>query len=370
MGNSQATELLTKLIEKVPYLKQLNHDNEEYGEWHDEVRDTIECLFGRTSPEYQRFAIRIWSYNPYDSEEKKQQKYIDRLDADEWKLRSIIKRQEIFERATNKTKPIRRQFSNRTLSHIIEILADRTDTELRNFFFKYGLLDKYEQSGKLTAKKRKINDVFQHLCEAGDAGDESAVDNLNSIVREALKDTHAWLEKRGYDGESFSQIFTDLERALAADGFQVQDGELIPVVSATAEPAKEEGLVESLLNKYGFNIAKNHLEQAYDNYLDGNWEASNAALRSFLQDVFDQIALILWNEEATNKAPGGERRKLLQDKGFIEENTETDLVKSFFKFAHGEGSHPGISDESDCRLRRYMAVAIASYYLEKLKASS
>jgi len=261
------------------------------------------------------------------------------------------------------TKP---QFSNRTLSYIVEIISDRTDTELRNLFFKYSLLDIYQQSGKLTAKKRKVNDVFQHLSNLCSAGDENAADTLNLIIREALKDIHVWLEKRGYGGQSFSQVFPELARALSADGFQVHEEELVPIISPAVEPAKEEGLVEKLLDKYGFAIARNHLEQSYDNYLDGNWEAANAALRSFLQDVFDQTALTVAPEEAASIEPGGKRRKLLEEKGFIETDTESKLVSGFFKFASYKGSHPGISNESDCRLRRYIAIAMASYYLERL----
>ncbi|MBA7499435.1 hypothetical protein ES704_02179 [subsurface metagenome] len=235
-------------------------------------------------------------------------------------------------------------FSNRTLSYIIETLSGRTDSQLRGFFFKYGLLNIYTRSGRLTAKNRKVTDVFQHLI---DAGDEHAFDNLNMIVREVLDDTCAWLKEREYN---FSEIYPELERALNADGFQVHNGELIPLISPTVEPLQEEGLVETLLHKYSFDVAKNHLEQAYDNYLGGNWEASNAALRSFLQDLFDQIAVTIWNDEAIRKDPGGQRRQLLQDKGFIEGDTEARLVSSFFRFASYSGSHPGISNASDCRL--------------------
>jgi len=360
MDDSNAIKLLTKLSEKIPYLKQLNHDNQEYPLWRNEVLDTLEILFGRNSSEYQRFAFSVWSFNPFDSEAQKQQKYINHLNGDERNLESIIKRRKIIARIATKNQPIKPLFSTRTLSYIVEILSDRSDTKLRNFFFKHGLLNIYTQSGRLTAKERKVNDVFQHLCAAGD---ESAFETLGLIVREVLKDTQAWLKDRG---KSFSEVFPELERGLNADGFQVCEGELVPLISPTVEPAKEEGLVERLLNKHGFTVAKTHLEQAYDNYLDGNWEASNGALRSFLQDVFDQIALILYAEEAVKKEPGGERRKLLQDKGFIEGDTEAKLVSSFFSFASYSGSHPGISSESDCRLRRYIAIALASYYLEKL----
>lgn len=365
MGNSKAIESLKRELKKISKLRTLPPDNKEFESWRHRVLDIIEAAFGKDSSEYRRLPIMpIQTLTFQQTEAQQKQEYNELLDKHEIALKSIIKRQEILERIATKNQPIRPQFSNPTLSYIIDILADRTDSQLGHFFFKYGLLHIYEQYRRPTAKKTKVRDVFQHLITAGD---ESALDTLGLMVREVLKeDVYKWLESRRGGWESFSQVFPDLERALSADGFQVHEGELIPVISPTVEPAKEEGLVERLLDEYGFNVAKNHLEQAFDNYLDGTWEASNGALRSFLQDVFDQIALKLWPEEAAKKEAGGARRKLLQEKGFIKEDTEAGLVRSFFKFAHGEGSHPGISNESDCRLRRYIAVALASYYLEKL----
>lgn len=283
----------------------------------------------------------------------------------------VVKAQAVLEailfelEISKELQPAASRFSNRTLSCAIDILADGCiDSELRNFFFKHNLLDIYTQSGRLTAKRRKVNDVFQHLCAADD---DSAARTLESIVREALKMLYPWAESSQCRREYFFRKFPDLDAALRADGYQVREGELVPVLSPLVEAVKEEGIVERLLGKRGFDIAKNHLTQSYENYVEGNWEAANGALRSFLQDVFDQIALIIAPQEARRKEPGGERRKLLQEKGFIESDAEAKLVSTFFQFASHKGSHPGISNESDSRLRRYIAIALASYYLEKLE---
>jgi len=247
-----------------------------------------------------------------------------------------------------------RRFSYLTLSALKDILANKkTDSQLAAFFYKYGLLEIYRKLG-IASKSKKIIEIFEYLSK----GDEDKLSMLSEIVSEALKDVY-W--------ERLLEKNPELARGLAQDGFTLnEEGQLIPIVSYTMEPVKEEGLVETLLDKYEFTVAKNHLKQAYDNYLDGNWEAANGALRSFLQDVFDQIALTIAPKEAADKEAGGNRRKLLEEKGFIEDDTESRLVSGFFKFASYRGSHPGISNEADCRLRRYIAVALASYYLDKL----
>lgn len=249
-----------------------------------------------------------------------------------------------------------RIFGYHTLSALKDILANnRTDVLLEELFFRHGILPKYREFG-MTAKWKKLMYSFEYLSR----GTQNEQSILSDIVTETLKDFYH---------PDFLTDNPELVRGLAQDGFTLnEEGELIPIISPTVEPKKEEGLVETLLDKYGLAVAKNHLKQAYDNYIEGNWEASNACLRAFLQDVFDNIALKLWSEEATKKEAGGSRRKLLQEKGFIEDATEGKLVSSFFSFASYEGSHPGISDEPDCRMRRYMAVALSSYYLEKLRS--
>lgn len=366
MDKDKAIELLKEALMDIPHLKELHHDNQEFRLWEDRVLDIIKA--GLDANDVERFLSRrtmhvVSNQTPDDVYQKY---YLEDLENCETGLKSIIQEYEIIGIDTTESQPATSRFSSRTLSCIIDILADGcTDSKLRNFFFRYNLLDVYTQSGRLTAKKRKVTDVFQHLCEIGD---DNAARTSESIVREALKMLYPRAESSQGRWEYFFRKSPDLDAALRADGYQVHDGELVPVISPLVETAKEESLVEMLLDKHGFAIAKNHLKQSYENYVEGNWEAANGALRSFLQDVFDQVALIVAPQEADKKEHGGERRKLLQEKGFIEGATEAKLVSSFFQFASYKGSHPGISNEPDARLRRYMAIALASYYLEKLEA--
>ena len=90
MGKSKEVRLLTKLLDEMPHLKQLNHDNSEYELWRDKVLVTLVTLYGRNSREYNRFAMRIRSYNPYDSEDEEQQKYLRYVSTDENSLKSVI----------------------------------------------------------------------------------------------------------------------------------------------------------------------------------------------------------------------------------------------------------------------------------------
>lgn len=47
------------------------------------------------------------------------------------------------------------------------------------------------------------------------------------------------------------------------------------------------------------------------------------------------------------------------------EGKEFALLEAFYQFGSTKGAHPGLSDTSDCRLRRFMLVGLCLQYLEK-----
>jgi hypothetical protein len=90
MGQSKEVKLLKELLDRIPRLKQLNHDNDEYKSWRADVRATLEVLFGENSRELELFNFRICSIPPHESEDEKRKRYIADLDTDERKLKSFI----------------------------------------------------------------------------------------------------------------------------------------------------------------------------------------------------------------------------------------------------------------------------------------
>ena len=59
-------------------------------------------------------------------------------------------------------------------------------------------------------------------------------------------------------------------------------------------------------------------------------------------------------------------RNYLEVSGFLESD-EMDLLNRFYGYASQDGSHPGISSEPECRLRRLFTIALVQYLLEKLE---
>ncbi|MEJ2046818.1 MAG: hypothetical protein P8X92_01745 [Dehalococcoidia bacterium] len=93
MGQSKELKLLNKLLERIPKLKLLDYDNDEYRLWRADVRTTLEALFGKNSREFTIFDFRICSFRPHESEDEKRERYVAGLDTDERDLKLIIQMQ-------------------------------------------------------------------------------------------------------------------------------------------------------------------------------------------------------------------------------------------------------------------------------------
>lgn len=92
MDKSKALKYLKEAIDKIPYLKTLSWDNQEYKLWRDGILDVLEASFGRKSNEYEKFS-RAWPHViTYDH----QNDYLKELPMRETALLSIIQKYEIL----------------------------------------------------------------------------------------------------------------------------------------------------------------------------------------------------------------------------------------------------------------------------------
>lgn len=153
--------------------------------------------------------------------------------------------------------------------------------------------------------------------------------------------------------------------SLKADGYNItEDGTIVPLLATADTPAQEESVLKSHLSDLGWDVAKKHLTEGVSSYEHGNWAAANSQFRTFLEEAFNRIANNL--PEGSNKL-GGEARKFLQESEFLSEEEGT-MVQSIFNFLHTKGSHPGLSEEFEARMRRYLVLVIALYFIEKFNS--
>jgi hypothetical protein len=240
-------------------------------------------------------------------------------------------------------------------------------TRANKFFKDVDLWRVWSRSGKglLTSKPYRLTDVFHSILSRHQ-------DMLFDVIREALRtqwELLGWERQfsRDLKEKTLAELFEDrhvhLMQSLKHDGFKFQNGELTPL--SLEETQEERDEVRLLLTRHGFSVALSHLDQAIDNYILSNWEAANAQIRTFFEGLYDEIALKLYPDEAQKIDPGGNRRKLLQDKGFIDRDWAP-TMQGFSQTANTKGAHPGLSNEDDCRLRCHLVIGLARYSLRKI----
>ena len=98
---------------------------------------------------------------------------------------------------------------------------------------------------------------------------------------------------------------------------------------------------------HGLDVAANHLGQAYRAFAAGDLEASNAQLRPAFESTAITIAekLTPWRGVA-----GGQAIEAL-NKADLFEKGEYEVVIGLWRMSHKNGSHPGVSSESEALFR-------------------
>jgi hypothetical protein len=167
-----------------------------------------------------------------------------------------------------------------------------------------------------------------------------------------------------YSEELGSKAVASLLRALKADGFEILDGRILPTDQLGNELTAEVSILNQRLQTRGMADISRLLDQAHQNFIEGRHEACNAMLRSSLEGTLKHIAAIAAG--GPDKIPSSnlkhgpsptDIRKYLRQVSFFEDD-EIEYIKVFYGYASTDGSHPGLSNESESRLRRLMIVTL------------
>jgi hypothetical protein len=188
---------------------------------------------------------------------------------------------------------------------------------------------------------------------------------LDELIQEIIAQKKDFFER--YDERS-----RPLCRALRADGFEVREGRIVSVDNLEQELAQEASILYERLQSLHMADIQSNLEQAHENFIGGNEEACNAMLRTALEGTLQHIAAHLAG--GIEKIPHQRRhlspvdiRDYLSVSEFLSQD-ERKFVDALYGFASPNGSHPGLSNESESRLRRLMIIGWIQYCIEKLIA--
>lgn len=198
-------------------------------------------------------------------------------------------------------------------------------------------------------------------------------DEANMVFREIIEDVliHKSHGPQYREEKDYLRALAKLPRFLRLDGFDIGHDGLVR--SMPREITQEETVLEKALSRLGFELVIHHLNRSYEHYGDGQWDSANGQTRKVLEAQTRLIAEKIAQAKKESiphrfKDPRPtEIRGYLKNVGFLN-NEEFELLSSFYGYASVKGGHPGLSDETDARIRRIIVVGLCQFYLEKLQA--
>ena len=216
---------------------------------------------------------------------------------------------------------------------------------------------------RLAPSINRLRQVFRHLKDNPDTKHDGRC-LVDLFVEEALR------RSTPHDEAFF--------RALRRDGFiRDENGVLRRTLPEVLDLPAADDEVHVLRDRYQFTTPKGHLDQAIRAHSEGDWAAANSQFRTFLESLFDEIAVCLDPGNAPAARTGETRRQLLANlpAPFLSRdlNEWSDDGKNFvnctFKRLHPQGSHPGLSDEEDSTFRLHLVLLTARVFLRRLDAT-
>ena len=257
------------------------------------------------------------------------------------------------------------RFSERTLLEAVDLFKDSLkSTEIDRLILRL-LPDRSPARGRalkeFSSKQKKVNELTQFAQE-----NRTHQTTLGSNLWDEIVEEAASLPKSRH-----SNAFIN---ALARDGFTLEnDGTLRRALPSIADLPEADDEVHVLLEELSMDTANGHLDQAIENHSEGNWAAANGQLRTFTEELFNEIARRVSPTQITDKHTSENLRQLLAktDPPFLQESLGEwgqdgkNFINGVFKRLHSKGSHPGLSDDDDSTFRLHLVLIVARHYLRR-----
>ena len=263
---------------------------------------------------------------------------------------------------------IGQKFSRRTILAAVDVMegAGFSNAELTRCFLKWGPeLAKRCNDG---SEPHRYNHLIKFFDEEPDRSTADGEPLAAAIVATAIAVLPKAEVRADFLGDGKSPPGPAFRRALALDGFTIWGGAIIRTLPAELDLPAAQDDVTGLLTKHGLKTPKGHLDQALDAHGRGEWASANSQLRSFYESLLDEIAMQIVPPEIP-MATSENRRAALARVGFLREdlnewgNNGKNFINGLFKRLHGEGSHPGLSDQEDSTFRRHIVLITARLIL-------
>lgn len=243
-------------------------------------------------------------------------------------------------------------FSRATIMDVMFLLRDiNTHATLNTYAFRYGL----DEIAVGNNKDDRVLAIGRFLLEnpqiPGILGDNLAYEIVEDVISQTVPNNFH------FDiGNNEFVRYPQLRRLLLKDGFVIGNGDLIRTFDTEIDYETNENLLGKLLTRHSFDIAKGHYNQANIAFNRGDWAACNSQLRSYVEELLNKLAEKITGTPYTSsqmaKIALSNTNPPIFYKGLNEwlDNGQG-FFETFWKRLHPEGSHPGLSDESDSIFR-------------------
>ena len=255
------------------------------------------------------------------------------------------------------------RFKRRTLIAAANCLADN-HAEFDNLMLQWELEDRVPRSGSL---QQKANDLITYALSHPQHSTEDEVNVWDEMIELVARKAVSWPDHPTY---------AEFVRTLKRQGYELGD-ENVAIRAALppiADLPEAEDEVYALLDEFGMTVEKGHLDQAIKNHARGDWAAANGQIRTFMQGIFDEIAKQLEPNQSAKLTSENRRQSLanisppfFQDSLGEWTSDGKNFVNGLFKRLHGQGPHPGLSDEDDCTFRLHLVLIVARHYLRRAR---
>lgn len=271
---------------------------------------------------------------------------------------------------------VAQSFSYPTEAVLIRAISDQSHGDIGTLLRASDLADLDPGPGtekRWINKQRRLQTIFDGVRGRVDKND---IRRLQRLVLQLL-DTVA------HNPNQPPSWFDALTEQLLADGFEVRQIAPEPdpsgqpswlsstvsyqllSVNADATPiAPTISALEAELEDGQYEVAKNHYGQAVRCFVAGDLEAANGQLRSFLEDLFVQLARkhIGYGKDE----PMAALQELHQQRYLLA--GEYDLLRGLWKISQDRGAHRGLSTVEEAQFRLQTTTSVALFLLSHLEA--
>ncbi len=239
-------------------------------------------------------------------------------------------------------------FSRKTLTRLAEGMEQAfSHAELSTLFYEHGVeaADPGEGAANKLRRSLRFIQTIEASKPAADA-DEIIRDISNAVLANEYR----------------RQQLTGLVASLGVDGFEWAGNHLVPSNPGPAPLAPELTALEQEIIQLGLNVAATHYRQAVENFADGNFEASNGQLRSFLEDLIKGAALRRGQQQ---EASPDTALEYLRNGGVLD-GQEFGMFRALWHGTQDNGPHAGLTDAEEARFRMHSVTAAGRYLVKKI----